>query len=187
MSKTKDKSEVLENPEDPYTSDMIGFPESSEQIRGVDVVEKSKWCKRELNQKYPETKFRKSSEKYAGGSSFTVSWTNGPAEKEVKKIVDKYSDRGKHHNPQLDMTDVDNYAHVDREVTEDVKDRIAGQLARMGEDVDDYRLWALVAYISLDEDGHPVEVVGSEYDLKVDVGASGESRLRVDPDVAVRA
>jgi Large polyvalent protein associated domain 29 len=56
------------------------------------VAEKAKAIKQELKAKYPSHKFSVRSENYSMGSSFYVSWIDGPTEAEVKEIANKYKD-----------------------------------------------------------------------------------------------
>ena len=50
----------------------------------------SKAIKAELKSTFPTTKFSVTSESFAGGNSVRISWTDGPQEKDVKSITDKY-------------------------------------------------------------------------------------------------
>lgn len=50
----------------------------------------SKMMKAELKKAYPETKFSVRSESFAGGNAIRIEWTEGPQEKDVKQITDKY-------------------------------------------------------------------------------------------------
>lgn len=150
---TKSKEEVLSNPEDPFNSEIIGYPDNSEQIKYVDAAEKAKTCKQELNNRFPKTSFYRSTDKYAGGSSFRISWENGPSNEKVKEIVNKYQHNGEQHNPQADLHQVDNYAFTDRSVDSDLKAKVKGWLSDLG--VTD-RLHAVLDKTSF-EDGKAVE------------------------------
>jgi hypothetical protein len=46
--------------------------------------------RKELKQKYPDTKFSVRSESFAGGNAVRVEWTEGESEEQIKSIVDKY-------------------------------------------------------------------------------------------------
>lgn len=46
--------------------------------------------RKELKEKYPETKFRVTSQQYAGGDSVSIHWTDGASRDEVDSLVDKY-------------------------------------------------------------------------------------------------
>ena len=57
---------------------------------------KSPWAlaaaniRRELSAKFPGVRFRVTSESYAGGSSVSVHWVDGPTRAEVQSVVEKY-------------------------------------------------------------------------------------------------
>ncbi len=44
-----------------------------------------------LKQQYPGTKFRVTTEKYSGGNSMTVRWTDGPTTKAIDALADRFS------------------------------------------------------------------------------------------------
>jgi len=58
------------------------------------VVEIAKIIRKTLKSKYPETKFSVRSEKYAGGASINVSYTDGPKQSEVEEIINAFSGKG---------------------------------------------------------------------------------------------
>lgn len=93
---------------------MSKYPTQPSDLKAVDVVKKSKLCKEELREKFPELDFRKSSKRYAGGSSFRIYVEQGEdvseaKRKKIKKIVRKYQ-YYYHNQPQFDLVSVDNYA-----------------------------------------------------------------------------
>lgn len=99
-----------------------------EDVKGLDVTEKAKLCKKELKEKFPNTKFSVRSKKYSGGSSFTVRWEDGPAESKVKEVVNKYSYHYPDENRQSGYHHVDNYAFVKRSISEGISEKIAEQI-----------------------------------------------------------
>lgn len=54
------------------------------------LTEAAKAIRGELKTAFPATKFRVRTKRYAGGCSITVSWVNGPTDKEVAAFTWKY-------------------------------------------------------------------------------------------------
>jgi hypothetical protein len=83
-----------------FPSDYMTFEENqnyqSELVKNykppkyIDTVEVAKIIRGELKTNFPGIKFSVNSDRYAGGSSITVSWTDGPTTKEVDNIVGHY-------------------------------------------------------------------------------------------------
>jgi len=46
--------------------------------------------RKELKEKFPKTKFKIRSEGYSMGNNVSISWVEGPKEKEIEEITDKY-------------------------------------------------------------------------------------------------
>lgn len=61
-------------------------------IQGGDCVTAAKNIRTELKQAFPSVKFSVKTEKYSGGNSVNIYWTDGPTDKQVKEIVDKYQE-----------------------------------------------------------------------------------------------
>ena len=55
-----------------------------------DVVIKGKIIRKELAQRFPNVKFRVTTERYSMGESVKVFWTDGPASDKVDPVVKKY-------------------------------------------------------------------------------------------------
>jgi hypothetical protein len=62
----------------------------SRNPRYVDVVETAKLVRSALKSAFPGVKFSVRSDKYAGGASIDVSWTDGPFEKDVERVTSRY-------------------------------------------------------------------------------------------------
>lgn len=56
----------------------------------VSVTETAKILRKELKANFPGTKFSVRSDKYAGGASIDIGWTDGPTAPEVDRIVQGY-------------------------------------------------------------------------------------------------
>lgn len=56
----------------------------------TEASQSAKLIKKELKENFPDTKFSVKSKLYAGGDNITISWTDGPASEQVKKITNKY-------------------------------------------------------------------------------------------------
>lgn len=106
----------------------------AEDLKGMDVVEKAKLCKKELREEFPNTKFSVRSKKYSGGSSFRVEWTDGPAESKVKEIVKKYEYHYPDEDRQSGYHHVDNYASLRRNISEEIPEKIADQIKPLWSD-----------------------------------------------------
>ena len=53
-------------------------------------AEVAKTIRKELKKNFSNTKFKVQSSGFAGGDDVRISWTDGPTEQEVNKIVSKY-------------------------------------------------------------------------------------------------
>lgn len=60
----------------------------------IDTVVQAKLIRAQLKKHFPETKFSVKSDRYAGGSSIRVRWTNGPTQPEVDAITDPFAGGG---------------------------------------------------------------------------------------------
>jgi len=64
------------------------------ETKHLGVGDMSRILKKELKQKFPNTKFSVRSQNYSGGCSIDVYYENGPSYKKVNEIVQKYSGKG---------------------------------------------------------------------------------------------
>lgn len=62
--------------------------------RDIDVNETSRIIKRTLTTAFPDVKFSVRLSKYSGGCSIDASWTDGPTDKQVKAIMDRFNGKG---------------------------------------------------------------------------------------------
>jgi hypothetical protein len=92
------------------------FPRTNEDLKDVDVAIKSKILKAELKTKFPKVPFEVRTQRYSGGSSINVHWTDAVAPKKVRPIVDKYAHPGKT-DSMTDYFDYDNYVSAERNIT----------------------------------------------------------------------
>ena len=58
--------------------------EKSTQAQAAAMIRK------ELKAAFPQTKFSVTSDSFAGGDSVRISWVDGPADRQVKEITDKF-------------------------------------------------------------------------------------------------
>jgi hypothetical protein len=131
LTRTKPKVEFLKQ--------LGTFPRSPEDLSSVDVAIKSKILKAELKHKFPNVPFEVRAQRYAGGSSINVHWTDSVAPKVVEPIVKKYSkDFGS--DSQTDYFNVDNYASASRNIS-NFEDRLKKLKAKgLSEDDAFYKL-----------------------------------------------
>lgn len=66
----------------------------------IDTAEQAKMIRKDLKVAFPATTFSVKIKRYSGGSSVTVSWTDGPTTKDVQAIVGYYDGKG-----MMDMSD----------------------------------------------------------------------------------
>jgi hypothetical protein len=69
--------------------------------RRLDVTETAKLVRAQLKQAFPGQKFKVKSDRYAGGSSIRVDWTDGPTMKEVDAVVAVFA--GSRFDPMIDL------------------------------------------------------------------------------------
>lgn len=62
--------------------------------RHIDTAEVAKIIRRRLKSAFPKTTFKVRSDRYAGGSSIRVGWTDGPTTAMVETITSQYGGRG---------------------------------------------------------------------------------------------
>lgn len=60
----------------------------------MDTADVAKRIRRELKASFPDTRFRVRTRRYAGGSSVDVSWTDGPTDREVNRLIGRYQGKG---------------------------------------------------------------------------------------------
>ncbi len=58
----------------------------------TEAAEAGKLIRRELKDKFPEVKFKVTSENFAGGDAVNVEWTDGVTEDQVKDLLNKYQE-----------------------------------------------------------------------------------------------
>lgn len=104
----------------------------------IDTAEVAKIVRTELKQafgKTTDTKFSVRSRRYAGGSSIDVQWTDGPAQREVEKVIsyfkgstfDGMTDCRHHHDSEWDGKVVqfgNDYIFAHRTVSNEVRNRV---------------------------------------------------------------
>lgn len=59
--------------------------------RYIDVADVAKLVRAALKETFPFTKFSVRIDRYAGGSSIDIHWTDGPEASEIHKITDQFS------------------------------------------------------------------------------------------------
>ena len=64
------------------------------ETKYLSVVETARIIRKALKNKFEGTKFSVRSDKYAGGASINISWTDGPTSKEVEEITNLYNGKG---------------------------------------------------------------------------------------------
>lgn len=81
--------------EDPYIPPTKA-PEAkpAQPTRSYSVNETSKIIKKTLRAAFPDTKFSVRLDKYSGGCSIDASWMDGPTDKQVKSILDRFDGKG---------------------------------------------------------------------------------------------
>jgi hypothetical protein len=136
LSEAKPKIEILKQKKT--------FPQTSLDLKNVDVAIKSKILKAELKTKFPKIPFNVRTSRYSGGSSINVGWTDGVAPSKVRPIVEKYSyDKGS--DSMIDYFNVDNYAFAQREISnyEQRVNKLKEQLRKQRQDLanaDDWKI-----------------------------------------------
>lgn len=82
-------------------------------VRFISPTEVAKIVRSALRESFPGVKFSVRTDKYSGGSSLRVSWTDGPTERQVRGVVghfrgatfDGMTDMKHHHTSQLHTGD----------------------------------------------------------------------------------
>lgn len=69
--------------------------------RRIDTAEVAKLIRRDIKRTFPGVKFSVRSERYAGGSSITVKWADGPTRKQVREFANPYT--GKRFDGSIDL------------------------------------------------------------------------------------
>lgn len=133
---TKPKIEILKQKKT--------FPQTSLDLKNVDVAIKSKILKAELKTKFPKIPFNVRTSRYSGGSSIDVNWKDAVSPEKVRKIVDKYADAG-NSDSMTDYSDYDNYAFAQREISnyEQRVNKLKEQLRKQRQDLanaDDWKI-----------------------------------------------
>jgi len=68
--------------------------EPKPEPRWLSTVETAKLIRKALKTRFPETKFSVRSKSYAGGSSISIRWSDGPTAAAVEAITDGFAGRG---------------------------------------------------------------------------------------------
>lgn len=79
----------------------ITFPPAEITKKHLSTTETAKLVRRQLKEAFPETKFSVRTDKYAGGASINVSWTDGPTRQAVEAITNNYT--SKNFDGMIDM------------------------------------------------------------------------------------
>ena len=79
----------------------VTFPPAETIKKYLSTTETAKLVRQQLKRAFPETKFSVRSDKYAGGASINVSWTDGPMKQEVEAITSNYT--SKNFDGMIDM------------------------------------------------------------------------------------
>lgn len=134
LSEAKPKIEILKQKKT--------FPQTSLDLKKVDVAIKSKILKAELKTKFPQIPFNVRTKRYSGGSSIIVNWKDAVAPEKVRKIVDKYADAG-NSDSMTDYSDYDNYAFVQRDISnyEQRVNKLKEQLRKQRQDLANAEDW----------------------------------------------
>jgi len=61
-----------------------------ETVERIPLVEVAKLVRAALKQAFPRTRFSVTSNRYSGGSSIDVHWTDGPTDRQVRRVCDCY-------------------------------------------------------------------------------------------------
>ena len=86
-----------------------------------DVVIKGKIIRKELAQRFPDVKFRVTTERYSMGESVKVFWTDGPASDKVDPVVKKYESVSTDPVTGEILSGGNSYAFAQRTISEKVK------------------------------------------------------------------
>lgn len=118
----------------------------------MDATETAKVARRELRKAFKGTKFSVRTDKYAGGSSVRVNWTDGPTTDEVNEIVgfmhggsfDGMTDSMSYHDSVLFGEKVhfgNSFIFTNREISESMfREAVAKVAADYGPDVDKFTI-----------------------------------------------
>lgn len=110
----------------------------------------AKAIKAELKSVFPAVKFRITSKTYSGGCSVSVSWVDGPNEKTIDEIVNKY-EYG-HFNGMEDLYEYDNvrkdipqvkYLFTHRDMSEGVKSKLTQIIESTYGNLEKFGHWSL--------------------------------------------
>lgn len=94
----------------------------------------AKLIRTELKKAFPEIKFYVTSESYSGGNSVSIEYIDGPTQKQIQEIVDKYEyghfdgmyDIYEYSNNRNDIPQV-KYVQIQREISENIKNIMLDQ------------------------------------------------------------
>lgn len=74
---------------------------TTDRMEFVSVTDTAKLIRKQLKQRWPDVRFSVRSDKYAGGASIDIRWTDGPTEPVVDRIVKGYA--GARFDGMIDM------------------------------------------------------------------------------------
>lgn len=80
------KAAYRQTKEEEHRKEREGKPER----HSIDTADVAKLVRKDLKAAFPGVKFSVRIERYAGGSSINVNWTNGPAEEKVEAVAGHY-------------------------------------------------------------------------------------------------
>ena len=63
-------------------------------MRSIQAKECSTWIKQTLRSAFPDVRFSVRLSRYSGGHSIDVNWTDGPTDKQIKAILDRFDGQG---------------------------------------------------------------------------------------------
>jgi hypothetical protein len=109
--------------------------------RRIDTVEVAKLIRATLKARLPAAKFRVQSDRYAGGSSIRVTWTDGPTTKLVESLIghvhgatfDGMIDLKSYHDSELDGEAVhygNDFLFCNRDLSDGFIARVAREFTR---------------------------------------------------------
>jgi len=105
----------------PWVAESVAGYTPFKPLREQDVVIKGKIIRKELAEKFPNVKFRVTTERYSMGESVKVFWTDGPASDKVDPVVKKYEDVSTDPVTGETLAGGNSYAFAQRTISEKVK------------------------------------------------------------------
>lgn len=141
------------------------------EAQWLDATEVASLIRGDLRRTFPGVKFSVTSQKYAGGSSVRVNWTDGPLTKQVDAVLARYCAQGfdgmtdstTNSGPvRLDdgrLVRISSYINTSRRYSDALRARVDGWLTRhAGDAVSDYdadtRRWQVLHRATVTPAGH---------------------------------